>query len=100
MSNATIVPHSQPTLFRTNYDAFAAALRSVTPDLLKQATEYHARAQELGIPFTEDECLGRAVKVLLAMVERDADDELEPDIDPIYQHDYNDDELLHAGIDR
>ncbi len=50
--------------------------------------------------FTQDEALGRAVHVLLALV-GPADDEIEPAEanDPIHQvPDYNDDELLHCGI--
>ncbi len=52
--------------------------------------------------FTQDEALGRAVHVLLALV-GPADDEIEPAEadDPIHQvPDYNDDELLHCGIQR
>ena len=54
----------------------------------------------VGIPFNEDEALGRAVHVLLALV-GPADDEIEPDEahDPHNHYaDYNDDELLQCGI--
>jgi hypothetical protein len=99
MSNATSVP--QPSLYHTNVAAFGAALRAVAPDIFREAHDYRERAQqEYGIAFTEDEAIGRAVKVLLSLAEADADDEIEPDYDPTAIPDYNDDELLHCGIER
>ncbi len=100
MSNATIVPQPTPSLYHTNFDAFADALRAVAPELFVTAAEYRTRTAEMGIPFNEDEALGRAVHVLLSMV-GPADDEIEPDeADDPYNHvpDYNDDELLQCGI--
>jgi hypothetical protein len=95
MSHATIVPQPTPSLYHTNFDAFADALRAVAPELFTTAAEYRTRTAELGIPFNEDEALGRAVHVLLALV-GPADDEQD---DPHNQYpDYNDDELLHCGI--
>ncbi len=41
-----IVPHSiQPahTLYHTNFDAFARALRAVAPELQRTATEYQTK---------------------------------------------------------
>ncbi len=100
MSHATIVPQPTPSLYHTNFDAFADALRAVAPELFTTATDYRARAAEHGITFNEDEALGRAVHVLLSVV-GPADDEIEPNEadDPINHYpDYNDDELLHCGI--
>ncbi len=100
MSNAAIVPQPTPSLYHTNFDAFADAFRAVAPELFVAATEYHTRAQANGITFNEDEALGRAVHVLLATI-GPADEEIEPDEadDPHHQYtDYNDDELLHCGI--
>ena len=102
MSHATIVPQPTPSLYHTNFDAFADALRAVAPELFTTAAAYRARTAEMGIPFNEDEALGRAVHVLLAMV-GPADDEIEPDEadDPHHHYaDYNDDELLQCGIQR
>jgi len=102
MSNAAIVPQPTPSLYHTDYPTFADALRAVAPELFTTADDYRARAAEHGISFTQDEALGRAVHVLLAMV-GPADDELDPDEadDPHHQYpDYNDDELLHCGIQR
>ncbi len=100
MSNATIVPQPTPTLYHTDYPAFADALRAFAPVLFTTAAAYRASTAVMGIPFNEDEALGRAVHVLLALV-GPADDEIEPDEadDPYHQYpDYNDDELLHCGI--
>jgi hypothetical protein len=100
MSTATIVPQPAPSLYHTNYPAFADALRAVAPELFTTAEDYRARAAEHGITFNGDEALGRAVHVLLSLV-GPADDEIEPDEadDPINQvPDYNDDELLQCGI--
>ena len=102
MSNAAIVPQPTPSLYHTNFDAFADALRAVAPDLFTTAAAYRTRTAELGIPFNEDKALGRAVHVLLNVV-GPADEDIEPDEqdDPIHQYaDYNDDELLHCGIQR
>ncbi len=102
MSNTISVPQPTPRLYHTNFAAFADALRAVTPELFVTATEYRARTAEMGIPFNEDEALGRAVHVLLAMV-GPADDEIEPAEadDPLHHYpNYNDDELLHCGIQR
>jgi hypothetical protein len=96
MSNATSVPQS--TLFRTDADAFADALRAVAPDIFREAEEYRARAQELGIIFNQDEAVGRALHVLLELVGPDED--TEPAYDAAAMLDYNDDELLHCGIER
>ncbi len=49
--------------------------------------------------FTDQECLGHAVTLFLQLISTD-DDDCEPDDDPIYQYDYNDDELLACGVDR
>ncbi len=100
MSNTAIVPQSTPSLYHTNFDAFADALRAVAPELFTTAENYRARAAEQGMTFTADEALGRAVHVLLATI-GPADDEIEPAEadDPHHQYaDYNDDELLHCGI--
>jgi len=102
MSHATSVPQPTPSLYHTNFDAFADAFRAVAPELFTTAAEYRARTAEMGIPFNEDEALGRAVHVLLAMV-GPTDDEIDPDEqdDPHHHYaDYNDDELLHCGIQR
>ncbi len=96
MSNATSVPQS--SLYHTNVAAFSDALRAVAPDIFREAQDYRARAQELGITFTEDEAVGRALHVLLELV--GPDDEIEPAYDPAALPDYNDDELLHCGIER
>jgi hypothetical protein len=97
MSNATSVP--QPSLYHANVAAFSDALRAVAPDIFREAQDYRERAQhEYGIAFTEDEAIGRAIKVLLSLVE--PDDEFEPAYDPAAIPDYNDDELLHCGIER
>jgi hypothetical protein len=100
MSHATIVPQPTPSLYHTNFAAFADAFRAVAPELFVTATEYRTRAAANGIAFNEDEALGRAVHVLLSLV-GPADDEIDPDEqdDPHHQYaDYNDDELLHCGI--
>ncbi len=102
MSNATIVPQPTPSLYHTNFDAFADALRAVAPELFTTAAEYRTRTAELGIPFNEDEALGRAMHVLLSIV-GPSDDDLDPDDDDrecASGCDYNDDELLHCGIQR
>ncbi len=102
MSNTTIVPQPTPSLYHTDYPAFADALRAVAPELFITADDYRARAAEQGMHFTNDEALGRAVHVLLFVV-GPADDEIEPAEadDPIHHYaDYNDDELLHCGIQR
>ena len=98
MSNTASVPQS--ILFHTDFAAFSDALRAVAPSLMFQAADYQASAQARRLTFTDDECLGRAVKLLLAMAEREADDEIEPGYDLDAVPDYNDDELLHCGIDR
>ncbi len=101
MSNATIVPQPTPSLYHTNFDAFADAFRAVAPELFTTAAEYRARTAELGIPFNEDEALGRAVHVLLTVV-GPSDADLDPDdnAECAFGCDYNDDELLHCGIQR
>jgi len=99
MSNAMIVPQPAPSLFHTNFDAFAEAFRAVAPELFVTATEYRTRAQANGIAFNEDEALGRAVHVLLAVVgPSDADLDFDDDAECATGCDYNDDELLHCGI--
>jgi hypothetical protein len=99
MSNATIVPQPTLTLYHTNFAAFGDALHAVAPELFIAATEYRTHAN--GITFNEDEALGRAVHVLLAVV-GPSDDDLDPDDDAecAFGCDYNDDELLHGGIQR
>ncbi len=100
MSNTPSVPQPAPSLYHTDFPAFADALRAVAPELFTTAEDYRARAAEQGMSFTADEALGRAVHVLLATI-GPADDEIEPAEadDPINHYaDYNDDELLHCGI--
>ncbi len=98
MSHATIVPQPTPSLYHTNFDAFADARRAVAPELFTTAEDYRARAAEQGISFNADEALGRAVHVLLALV-GPSDDDLNPDdAECATGCDYNDDELLHGGI--
>ena len=101
MSNATIVPQPTPSLYHTDFAAFADALRAVAPDLFTTAADYRTRTAEMGIPFNDDEALGRAVHVLLAVV-GPSDGDLDPDDDAECATgcDYNDDELLHCGIQR
>ncbi len=101
MSTATIVPQPTSSLYHTDYPAFADALRAVAPELFTTAEDYRARAAEHGITFNQDEALGRAVHVLLAVV-GPADDEINADADAECAAgcDYNDDELLHSGIQR
>ncbi len=101
MSTATIVPQPAPSLYHTDYPAFADALRAVAPELFTTAAAYRARTAEMGIPFNEDEALGRAVHVLLSVV-GPSDDEIDADDDAECATgcDYNDDELLHGGIQR
>ena len=99
--NTAIVPQPTPSLYHTDFDAFADAFRAVAPELFTTAAAYRARTAEMGIPFNEDEALGRAVHVLLAIV-GPSDDDLDPDDDAECATgcDYNDDELLHCGIQR
>ena len=99
MSNATIVPQPTPSLYHTNFDAFADALRAVAPELFTTAEDYRARAAEHGITFNADEALGRAVHVLLSVVgPSDADLDPDDDAECATGCDYNDDELLQCGI--
>ncbi len=42
MSTATIVPQPAPSLYHTDYPAFADALRAVAPELFTTAENYRA----------------------------------------------------------
>ena len=94
----TSLPHA--TLYHTNFDAFATALCAVAPDLQQQAAEYRATAEQRGLVFNERECLGAAIAIMLEVVGPADEDEIEPDYDPIYAYDYNDEELMACGPDR
>ncbi len=101
MSNTTSVPQPTPSLYHTNFAAFGDALRAVAPELFIAAAEYRTQAHANGITFNEDEALGRAVHVLLTVV-GPSDADLDPDdnAECAFGCDYNDDELLHCGIQR
>ena len=80
-----IVPQStQPayTLYHTNFDAFACALRAVAPEVQRTAAEYRTKSQAHGLMLNEHEALGYA------------------EHDPAAADAYNDEELLACGIDR
>ncbi len=102
-----IVPQStQPayTLYHTNFDAFACALRAVAPEVQPTAAEYRTKSQAHGLMLNEHEALGYAVTLLLRLAgpadEDDYYDRIAAEHDPAAADAYNDEELLACGIDR
>ncbi len=101
-----IVPQStQPahTLYHTNFDAFARALRAVAPELQRTATEYQTTFHARGVPLSERESLGYAVTHLLEVVAPYLSEDDYYDAEAYHRSyevaDYNDEELLACGVD-
>ncbi len=100
----TIVPHhAAQTLYHTDFDAFAHALRAVAPEVQRTAAEYRTKFQAEGMHLNEQEALGYAVALLLQLAgpaDEDAYyDRMADTADTAYSLDYNDEELLACGID-
>jgi hypothetical protein len=103
MATASLA-HQPQTLYHTNFDAFARALRAVAPEVQRTAAEYRTKFQAEGVRLNEQEALGYAVTLLLRLAgpadEDEYYDRMAAEHDPAAAADYNDDELLACGIDR
>ncbi len=98
------VPHHGHTLYHTNFDAFARALRAVAPEVQRTAAEYRTKSHAHGLMLNKQEALGYAVTLLLRLAgpaDEDAYyDRMAAEHDPAAAVLYNDEELLACGPDR
>jgi hypothetical protein len=103
MATASL-PHHVHTLYHTDFDAFARALRAVAPEVQRTAAEYRRKFQAQGMRLNEQEALGYAVTLLLRLAgpaDEDAYyDRMAAEHDPAAADLYNDEELLACGVDR
>ncbi len=100
----TIVPHhAAQTLYHTDFDAFARALRAVAPEVQRCAAEYRTMFQAEGMHLNEHEAVGYAVTLLLRLAgpadEDEYYDRMAAEHDPAAADAYNDEELLACGVD-